>query len=176
MEQQSPSTQPTPSKTPHPPVSGPLAGLESWLYDMLVVKAPFQLPKSFTDWLVKYGPWVTLVIAVLLLPLVFTVIGLSTFVGGLAGSYGVAVGPTYWLALLALVAQIAVMFISVPMLLKQQRKGWQLLFYAELFNIAYVIVNGFGSSYTVVSSLVSAAVSAVIGFYILFQIRHYYTK
>ncbi len=47
-----------PLTIPSPATSGPLAQLESWLYDVLVVKAPYQLPKATKDWIVKYWPWI----------------------------------------------------------------------------------------------------------------------
>lgn len=165
-----------PAKTPTPPVSGPLASLEAWLYDMLVVKAPFQLPKEFTNFVVQYGPWITLVIGVLSLPAVLAVIGFGTLVGGIAGAYGIATGPFYWLSIVALIAQIAVMFISVPMLLKRQRQGWLLIFYADLLSVIYSVLNSLGNSYGFLGGLIGAAISFVIGMYILFQIRSYYTK
>jgi hypothetical protein len=166
-----------PSKTPTPPVSGPLAQFEAWLYDMLVVKAPFQLPKGLTDFLVQYGPWITLVLAVLSLPALLAVLGLGVFVGGLGAYYaGVNASIFYWLSMVVLAAQIVVMFVSVPMLLKRQRNGWLLLFYVEMFYVAYTVLGALANPYGFVGSLIGAAIGAVIGFYVLFQIRSYYTK
>lgn len=169
------STAQAPAKKPTPPASGPLSSLETWLYEMLVVKAPFQLPKGLTNFIVQYGPWITLVVAVLLLPAVLVVLGLGTLVGSFGAYYGAGVGLLYWLALAALVVQIVVMFLSVPMLLKRQRNGWLLLFYADLVSFAYSVLNSFSSPYAL-SGLIGAAVSVVVGMYVLFQIRSYYTK
>lgn len=165
-----------PAKDPQPPVSGPLAAFERWLYDMLVVRAPFQLPKGFTDWVVQYGPWITLVLSILMLPALFAILGAASLTGVLATTVGVVVGPAYWLGLIVLVAQVAIMFASIPMLLKRQRNGWMLLFYANLLSIAYGVVNAFGYGVFAISSLIGTAIGAVIGLYILFQIRSYYTK
>lgn len=164
------------AKKPTPPVSGPLASLEAWLYEMLVVKAPFQLPKEVTNFIVQYGPWITLVIAVLMLPAILAVIGLGAFVGSIGAYYGAGVGLIYWLAMAALVVQVGVMFVSIPMLLKRQRNGWLLLFYADIFSFAYGVLNSLSSPYALVGGLIGAAVSIVIGMYVLFQIRSYYTK
>lgn len=170
------STAQAPVKKPTPPVSGPLASLEAWLYEMLVVKAPFQLPKELTNFIVQYGPWITLVLAILLLPAVLVVLGLGTFVGAFGAYYGTNVGLFYWLAIVALVVQIAIMFLSVPMLLKRQRNGWLLLFYASLFSFVYSVLNSFSSPYTLVGGLIGAAIGVVIGMYVLFQVRSYYVK
>lgn len=169
-------TQPTPAKNPSPAVSGPLASLEAWLYEMLVVKAPFQLPKGLTDFLVKYGPWITLVLAVLLLPVIFAVFAIGSIVGSAVAPYAGAYGPAYWLAIGMLVVQVAVMFISIPMLLKRQRSGWLLLFYADLLSFVYGVFNSFSYGYFSFGSIVGALLGLVIGMYVLFQIRHYYVK
>jgi predicted neutral ceramidase superfamily lipid hydrolase len=166
-----------PVSKPVPAVSGPLASLEAWLYDMLVVKAPFQLPKGFTDFLVSFGPWITLVVGILLLPAILAVFTIGSLVG-VAGSayYATAVGPSYWLSILMLVVQVVIMFISVPMLLKRKRNGWLLLFYADLLSFVYGVVNGFSYNNFPLTSIVTSLISLVIGLYVLFQIRRYYTK
>ena len=164
------------SVKPTPPVSGPLATLEAWLYDMLVVKAPFQLPKELTNFIVQYGPWITLVIAVLMLPAVLAVLGLSAFVGSLGAYYGANIGLFYWLSIVALVIQIAIMLISVPMLLKRQRQGWLLIFYADIASFTYSLLGSLSSPYSMVGGVLGALISVVIGMYILFQIRSYYVK
>lgn len=165
-----------PSTKPTPAPSGPLAALEAWLYDMLVVKAPFQLPKGLTDFIVQYGPWITLVIAVLMLPAVLVVLGLGAAVGNISAYYGANVGFFYWLAMLVLVAQIVIMFVSVPMLLKRQRQGWLLIFYADIASFAYGILGSLSSPYSAVSGVIGALIGVVIGMYVLFQIRGYYVK
>jgi hypothetical protein len=164
------------AKKPTPPVSGPLASLEAWLYEMLVVKAPFQLPKEITNFIVQYGPWITLVVGILLLPAVLAVLGIGALVGSYASFYGTQVGLFYWLAIVALIVQLAFMFISIPMLLKRQRNGWLLLFYAGLFNFVYAVLNSLSTPYAVLGGIFAAVIGLVIGQYVLFQIRSHYTK
>jgi hypothetical protein len=167
-----------PSATPKPPVSGPLAAVEEKFYEWFVAKAPFQLPKEFKDFLVKYGPWITLVIGILSLPAILAILGVGAVVGTVATAYGVArIDLFYWLSFVALIVQVAVMFYSVPKLLKQERFGWQLIFYANIISFLYGIFNAF--TYGIGSGIGSAIFSVapfVIGQYILFQIREYYTK
>lgn len=165
------------SAVPQPPVSGLLAGLEKWLYDLLVVKAPYHLPTVSTDWIVRYGPWITLVLGLLLLPALY---GLLAF-AGLLGSvmsiyvyYTPALSVWFWIALLVLTAQAVVMFVSIPMLLKRQRNGWLLLFYADLFSFVYSIFNAI--EYVSFGSFLWTFVATLIGLYFLFQIRRYYIK
>lgn len=150
-----------------PPASGPLASLEEWLFDWLVRKAPFQLPPKSIDAIVKYSPWITLILAILFFPPTLVLVGLGSVIGAAVPLFGVYVGPFYWLAMLLLVAQEIVMFVSVPMLLKHRRNGWLLLFYAELANGLSNIVGGHA---------INGLISLVIFLYILFQIRQRYVN
>jgi len=165
-----------PSKSPMPPVSGPLAQLEAWMYDMLVYKAPYQLPKGFTDWVViNTALGLALVIGVLMLPLILGVFTVSTYVGVYASYFTVSVSPLYYVAIAMLVIQVIVMFISIPMLLKRQRAGWLLLFYADLVSLAYSVFNSFSYGFNF-GGLLMGLIGAAVGFYVVFQIRSYYTK
>lgn len=170
---------PKPPATPTPAVSGPLAALEAKFYEWFVYKAPYQLPVALTDFIVKFGPWITLVIGILMLPALFAVFTIGSLVGTVAtayGTFGYQPGPMYWLGLIILLAQVVVMFVSIPLLLKQKRNGWLLLFYADIISIIYGIVNSFAYGYFALGGLIWTLLSAVIAFYILFQIRRYYVK
>lgn len=170
---------------PQPPVSGPLAPFESWLYEVLVAKAPYQLPVAFKDWIVRYGPWITLVIGVILaltiipsLTAIFALTGYSATYGGMYGAavVGSVIGPMFYVALAILALQLVIMFVSVPMLLKHQRKGWLLVFYSSVVSLAYTLVSSFSYGYFNFGSLLVGLISAAISMYVLFQIRSYYTK
>lgn len=166
-------------RNPRPPVSGPLASLEAKFYEWFAYKAPFQLPIGLTDFIVKFGPWITLVLGILLLPAFFAVLTIGSMVGTVGvgyGAYAYQPGPLYWLGLLVLLVQVVIMFVSIPMLLGRKRNGWLLLFYANLISIVYGILNSFAYGYFSVSHLIWTLVSAVIALYILFQIRRYYTN
>lgn len=150
-----------------------LGDLETKLDDLLVAKAPFQLPANVKEWIVKFSPWITLVLLILLLPAVLAVIGLGAVVGGVATTYGVVVGPLYWLALIVLIVEIGLMAFSIPALLKRQKSGWNLVFYSQLISIAYAVLNWLSSPLDVIGLLFSL-IGVVIGLYILFQIRPLY--
>ncbi len=188
MDQQKPTTEgPSPAQTPapvapqpkppvhpDPPVSGPLAQFEAWLYDMLVAKMPFQLPQGLKDWIVQYGPWITLVVGLLFLPLIFGAFAIFSYIGSMYGAYvPQAVGVTYYIAIVMLVIQVVVMFVSIPMLLKRQRNGWLLLFYADLLSLAYSLFNSFTYGLNI-GALLGGLLGAAAAFYFLFQIRSYY--
>lgn len=179
-KQEAPKTELKPSKSPEPPVSGPLAQLEAWLYDMLVYKAPFQLPDSAKEWIVKYGPWVALVggilAALFVIPATLTALSFTGYTSAMLGVYGASVAataPVLYLALAVFALQLILLFVAVPMLLKRQRKGWLLVFYADIISLAYTLVNSFTYGFSF-GTLLSGLIGAVIGFYVIFQIRSYY--
>lgn len=180
---QTPVQEAKPSVTPEPPVSGPLGGFEAWLYDMLVVKAPYQLPKAAKGWIVKFGPWITLVIGILLVftvvPALFAAMAVTSYTTSVLGTaYGAmvatSVGPMFYLALIVLAVQLVIMFISVPMLLKRQRKGWVLVFYSSIVSLVYSVFNTFSYGTFGIGSLLGGLIGAAISMYFIFQIRSYY--
>lgn len=179
---QVPSTHsaPKPSATPTPPVSGPFASFERVFYEWFVYKAPWQFPAGLTDFIVKTAPWISLVIAIILVPFVLTAISGALFVSSIVATYGLpnAAQPTFmlWLSLAVLIAQIVIMFVSVPKLLKRQRNGWLLVFYADLISLVYGIFSSFAYGYFAISSIIWALISAAIGLYVLFQVRRFYVK
>ena len=167
----------------HPPASGPLAPLESWLYGVLVVKAPYQLPIATKEWIVRYWPWIVLAVAVLLLLTVMpglmaaiTLSGVSATYGGLYGAaVAASIGPMFYIALIALAVQLVIMFVSVPMLLKRQRVGWLLVFYAGVAAPVYGLFSAFSYGYFNFGGFIMQVIGAIIGLYFIFQIRSYYT-
>lgn len=182
-KQEAPKVEQKPPKDPAPPVSGPLAQFEAWLYDMLVYKAPFHLPVKAKDWIVQYGPWIALVggiiAALVVVPATLTVLGAAGYSSMMYGAYGyyaptvAAAIPVLYLSLAVFAVQLIVMFIAIPMLLKRQRKGWLLLFYSDLVSLVYTLVNSFTYGFNF-GTLLGGLIGAVIGFYLLFQIRSYY--
>lgn len=177
--------QPRPSGSPQPPVSGPLASFEAWLYDMLVVKAPWQIPTGAKEWIVRYGPWITLVAGILLaltvIPALMAAVAITGYTATYGGMYGAAavagvVGPMFYLALAVLVVQLIIMFVSVPMLLKHQRKGWLLVFYSSVVSLVYTVLSSLSYGYFNFGGLLMGLVGAVLSMYILFQIRSHYVN
>ncbi len=151
----------------------PMSDFEKTLHEYFVVKAPFQLPANAKEWIVKWSPWITLLVLILLAPAALAIVGFGALVGGVAASVGVVVGPLYYLAFIVLLVQLVVMAISIPKLMRREIGGWQLLFYSTLVNLAYNVLSSF-TRYGLLSGIIGAAISAVISFYILFQIRSYY--
>jgi hypothetical protein len=131
-------------------------------------KAP-AMPPNVKELFVRFAPWVTLVLLLITLPAVLIALGLGALAAPLAflvgPGYGVSYGVTYTVAMLILGISVVLEAMSLPGLFKRTRQGWQLAYYAVLVNVVGSLI-GF--------NFVSALISAVVGFYILFQVRPLY--
>lgn len=122
--------------------------LEEWFS-----KLP-PLPVNVKDILVKIAPWVSLVFGAL------GVLGILGAIGILA-----AFSPTMMVgAVLALVSSV-LMLVAFPGLRDRKMAGWQWSFYSQLASVV---------SSLVALNFVGALIGALIGFYLLFQIKSYY--
>ena len=130
----------------------------------LVKQAPFQIPEGGREWIVKFGPWITVVLLILTLPILLFALGLGVIwipFGGVGYASGFGV-----LTLFVLV-ELGLMIAALPGLFARRMAGWQLLFYSQLVNIAYNVLSG---------HVVSALLGGLIGLYILFQVRPLYRQ
>lgn len=129
----------------------------------LVQKAPFQIPAGAREWIVRYGPWITLVVLVISLPPLLFALGIGAIVAPFAG-VGYATGFTY--LTVVLIVQLGLMLMALPGLFARKMSAWRLLYYSQLIGLASGLLQG---------SVVSPLVAALIGFYILFQVRTLYS-
>jgi len=157
-----------------PPFSGPLASFEAWLYDLLYKKISYKLPTSLREVLVQYGPWVTLVVALLSLPAIFIIFGAGAVVSVYGALAGVSYSPLFYVAILVLIVQVVLMFMAVSPLLKRRRLGWQLVFYASTISVLYSVFNSFSYGYFSFFGLLWGLIGATVSYYVIFQIRSYY--
>jgi len=126
-----------------------------------VKKAPIQLPDNAKEWIVQYGPWLTLVILVLTLP-VLAVLGIGTVLIPFAG-VGYATG--FGFVAIGLIIEIGLTVMALPGLFARKMSGWTLLFYARLVSLVANVLSG---------AVVSALLVAQISLYVLFQLRPLY--
>lgn len=139
----------------------------------LVKNAPFAIPDGAKEWIVKYGPWITVVLMVLMLPVLFAALGLAAMLSPFAmmGGYGYASG--FGVTTIFTLAIVVLEIMALPGLFARKMSGWTMLFYAELASLASGLVSAVMYS---MSGLFSTLIGSVIGLYILFQIREKYTK
>jgi hypothetical protein len=128
----------------------------------LVQKAPFQIPNNAKEWIVQYGPWITLVLLILALPPLLLVLGIGAAFMPFGG-VGYAAGFTY--LTIVLIAQLGLMVAALPGLFARKMSGWRLLFYSQILSFVFSILSG---------SLVGGVFGLVISMYLLFQVRSLY--
>jgi hypothetical protein len=145
--------------TPATPAPKDLVG---FLDSYLVKQAPFQIPDGGREWIVKFGPWITVVLLILTLPVLLFALGLGVIFIPFGG-VGYASG--FGMLTLFVIVEVGLMIAALPGLFARKMAGWQLLFYSQLVNIAYNILSG---------HVVSALLGGLIALYILFQVRPLY--
>lgn len=146
-----------------------LGQLEDMLELYLVKKAPFQLPASAKELIVKVMPWATLIIMILALPVVLLALGLGAFAGILTGVLGPFAAVSYaqglTFSVVVLLVSVVLELIAIPGLFAKSVKGWRFVYWATLVSLVSSLM-----SFQIVSGLVGALISL----YILFQVKSYY--
>lgn len=134
----------------------------------LVEKAPFSLPQGVIDFLVKFAPYVALVLGILGAIGALALFGLGSILGPFVvlGGGTAALGSTFLAAIFSGI--IAILYIMAYSGLKNRKiSGWNMLFYVETLYILSDLVS---------VRIAGAVLSAVVGYYFLFQMRASYKK
>ncbi len=136
--------------------------LINWLDVWFGQKAP-KLPEKGKAFLVKVAPWLAIISIVFTAPAILTLMGISA-PWGRFGVYGYGYAAGWWWIFPA--AVIVLDILALPGLFKRTKSGWLFSFYA-------VLVSGLSSLF--MGAIGSLIITLVIGFYILFQIRPFYS-
>lgn len=157
-----------PSETKHaqnPQMGNFLAEVEHFLKTYLYDKAPFHFPPHVREWIVKYGPWIDLILLVLALPVIFAAFSISLFALPFAAAFspfGSVMGILHWAIILA---TFVLEIIALPGLFHRSLRSWYLIYYASLLSGVIQLITG---------NIVGALVGTAITVYVLFQIKSYY--
>ncbi|MEO8467945.1 MAG: chromate transporter [Gammaproteobacteria bacterium] len=135
----------------------PPKDLYAFLDFYLVQKAPFQIPDEAKEWIVKYSPWISVVLLVITLPALLLALGL----GAALVPFGVIV-PGFAYVWVLLLAHVVLLVMALPGLFARKMSSWKLVFYARIVSIVSSLLSG---------AIVSAVVGGLISLYVLFQIR-----
>jgi len=143
-------------------------------------KAP-QLPENVRKGLANAMPWLTLAGGVLSLLAALSVYQIITQLNGVYQIFGYSnavagVNLLSWVTVFMLIAEAVLFFIAFPDLRLYRKKGWSLVFWASLVNVVYVVFsNLFNGGFVDVGQLIFMLIGTVVGVYLLFQIKDYYT-
>lgn len=138
--------------------------LDTLLTEYLIKKAP-ALPVGVKEFFVKFGPWISLVLGILMLPLILAAFGLGALFTPVAMMGGARFGAGYMLSMLVAAVQMVLQFAAIPGLLKRQMKGWNIAYYGTLVGGLYSLV-----SFNIIGFIVGTG----LGLYFLYQIKSYY--
>lgn len=145
----------------------PLAQLEDTLDEYFGKKAP-ALPQGIKDFIVKVAPYLTIIGLILTIPAILVLLGLgsiATVLAPMGGVQSVSTLPNMWIGILLLVPVVILEAMAVPGLFAKKAVGWRYIFWAQLISLVSNLIQ---------LNIVSAIIGAVIGFYILFQVKSLY--
>lgn len=157
--------------------------LEKSLDNIFVKELP-GLPKNVIEFIVKYLPYINLVLGVLTLLAALSLWqwahvanSLIDYANSVSKAYGGGTISTsrmsfmLWLSLIMLFVEAAIYIIAFAPTKARKKSGWDLLFYALLINVVYGVLMIFGRG---IGDLFLSLIGTAIGLYFLFQIRSSY--
>lgn len=127
-------------------------------------KAPV-MPENIKELIVKYSPYIAIVVLVFSLPALLFAFGLTSVAMPFAYMNGVRSGFSFSITSLITLAALVFQVIAIPGLLKRTKQSWKYMFYASLISLLSSLLN---------LDLGSLIIGGAISFYILFQIKSYY--
>lgn len=141
--------------------------LEGVIEEYFGKKAP-ALPANIKEVIVKIAPYLIIVALILTLPAIFVLLGLgglSTTLAPVGGAQSVSAVPTMWLSILLLIPVVILEAMAIPGLFSRKITAWRYLYWSQLITVVSGLVQ---------FNIIGAITSAVIGFYILFQVKSLY--
>ncbi len=164
---------------------GALKPIEDKMEEYLYKKAPFQIPEEGRKGLVKILPWLALIFGAVSLISAYQLWELSRRVNEVVNVVNQFVATTgigskieygfiYHLALIVLVVSGLLMLASFNPLKNFRKNGWDLALWGVIVNLAYGVIVAFSDVAGSSGRLIGAIVSALVGAYLLAQIRDYY--
>lgn len=135
------------------------------LFELYFSKKAPQLPENIKESIVKYGPYVAIVIVVLTLPALLVALGLTALFSPFAYLGGVATGTSFTMLGLFLLVSLILSIAAIPGLFKRTKSSWNLMYYSTLLNLVYNLLS---------FNLGGLIIGGAISLYFLFQIKSYY--
>ncbi len=129
-------------------------------------RAPIQIPGKLKFLMAKFGHWLVIGLMVLVLPGQLISLGWRAGMLPFASMGGTDSTLQVAFALATLLFLIVMLIMALPGLHGRKVIGWQLLMLCNVINMAYGLLNG---------GIVGPILGLVIGLYVLFQVRRYYT-
>jgi hypothetical protein len=160
-----------------------LEKLEKQLDEWLNVKAPWKLPPDARNSIASAAWAIALVAGIVQLWSVWTLWHVGHYVNsvvtyqtypymtGPGGSLAIHLGFFYWVSFFIDALSAVFLLTAAPKLKKMEKGGWNLLYYAMLLEAVYAVFRLFAGVDGLFSDFIGAAISTLVGAYLLFQIR-----
>ena len=139
--------------------------LETFFDTYLHKKAPFHLPPHVKEIIVKISPYISLVLALIALPIVLAAFGLGLAMTPVFILASASLGLMYYIQVALTGVSLVMDIIAFPGLQKRQISGWKLMYYAALLQAVGNLLS---------MNLVGFVIGLVVTMYFLFEIREYY--
>lgn len=141
-----------------------MSQLETFFELYLVKKAP-SLPNNVKEIIVKYSPYLAVVILLFSLPTLLFVLGLGALVSPFAFLGGVRNGISFSFGTLILIITLILELMAIPGLFSRKASAWKLVYYATLVNAVYSLIT---------FNLGNLVIGTTLSLYFLFQIKDLY--
>jgi hypothetical protein len=141
-----------------------MSQLDTTLELYLVKKAP-SLPENIKELIVKYSPYIALVLLALSLPAILFALGLGALLSPFAFLGGVSAGVSFSLGTLVLLVVLVLEAMAIPGLFARKVSAWRLVYYATLINAVYSLIS---------LNFSNLILGTLISLYFLFQVKSYY--
>lgn len=141
-----------------------LGDVERLCEEYLVKKAP-SLPEGAKEAIVKFGPWISLILIVMSAPLFLGLLGLGAVLMPVSFMGGIQAGMGYTLSMVLALVALVIEVVALPGLFKRQKNAWYLMFYASLVGALQNLVT---------FNLGGLVVGTLLSLYVLFQVKSYY--
>jgi hypothetical protein len=137
--------------------------VKAFLQKYLVDECPVSIPNNIKDIIVKISPYATILGIILSIPAILTALGASAMTLPFIGFHSFY----FFLGIVEAIVYIIFEIILLPGLFKRTKAAWNLMFNLLLVSLTFNIIG---------LRIFSAIIGAVIGAYILFQLRDKYTN
>lgn len=130
-------------------------------------------PKGLKEFLVKFIPWINLIIMIFALPIIVVGFGLGAIFSAIGFGFGGYAGfnPLGFIGALISLAGVVLTVMALPGLFKRQYKGWQYSYWSVYVSAVASLING-----SIATSIFAVVFILFVNFYVLFQIKEYYKK
>jgi hypothetical protein len=136
--------------------------------DQYYAKLP-ALPKGGKDFIVSIASWLALIFGLLAILSAVSAFGIFSFMSPFAVVAGIGrYAFAGILSTIILLVQGIIELMAFSPLKTNQVKGWNLMYYSLILSVISSI------TYLSVSSVISALIGALIGYYFLYQVKSYY--